>query len=124
MLFLSTRFLILWQQLSKSAISFIKRHEAHGNRVYVHCRAGHGRSAAAVFAWLMYKDPNLELQLLNAQLRKQRDVRKTLWKQPNILNLHSRLLEKGSVLLDGLEGDVEAEDNNANSEEVVSDLDD
>ena len=72
----------------------------------------------------MYKDPNLELQLLNAQLRKQRDVRKTLWKQPNILNLHSRLLEKGSVLLDGLEGDVEAEDNNANSEEVVSDLDD
>ena len=89
--------------LSKSAISFIKRHEAHGNRVYVHCRAGHGRSASAVFAWLMYKDPSLDLQLLNAQLRKQRDVRKTLWKQPNILNLHSRLLEKGSVLLDGLD---------------------
>ncbi len=62
-----------------------------------------------MFAWLMYKDPNIDLQHLNAELRKRRDVRKTLWKQPNILNLHSRLLEKGKVLLDIFEDEAKDE---------------
>jgi protein-tyrosine phosphatase len=78
--------------------------------VYIHCRAGHGRSAAAVFAWLMYKDPSINLEALNAMLRKQRDVRKTLWSQPNILKLHSRFLKKGIILLDIVEEKNEEED--------------
>lgn len=89
----------------QSAISFIKRHEAHGNSVYVHCRAGHGRSAAAVFAWLMYKDPSSDLEALNKWLRFQRNVRKTLWKQPNMIKLHSRMQKKDTVLLDIEEAD-------------------
>mmetsp|Transcript_102960 Transcript_102960/g.297692 ORF Transcript_102960/g.297692 Transcript_102960/m.297692 type:complete len:165 (-) Transcript_102960:1419-1913(-) len=94
-----------------SAIAFIQRHQARGNSVYVHCRAGHGRSAAAVFAWLLYKDPNADLKTLNANLCKQRDVRKTLWKQPNMLRLHSRIKEKDKVLLDIIDegGDSSAE---------------
>ena len=73
------------------AVKFIAEHEALGKRVYVHCRAGHGRSAAVVFAWLLAKDPDADLQQLNKEFCLLRDVRKTLWKQRNIIRFHSRL---------------------------------
>lgn len=73
------------------AVQFIAEHEALGKKVYVHCRAGHGRSAAVVFAWLLFKNPEANLQQLNQELCKLRDVRKTLWKQRNIIRFHSRL---------------------------------
>lgn len=63
-------------------------------RVYVHCRAGHGRSAAVALAWLMYKHPDSDPRLLNQELCQLRDVRKTLWKQPNIREFHASLQKK------------------------------
>lgn len=83
--------------IRQSAVSFIRKHKAQGNRVYVHCRAGHGRSAAGVFAWLIDKDPIVDLRELNASFCKLRNVRKTLWKQVNIQELHSRLLRTGKL---------------------------
>ena len=68
--------------------------------MYVHCRAGHGRSAAAVFAWLLYKDPIVDRKTLNSEFCKLRKVRTKLWKQTNIEHLHNRLMEKGTLLLD------------------------
>lgn len=69
----------------KKAVHFIEKTKEEGGRVYVHCRAGHGRSAATVFAWLIYQDPDQEdLQALNEWLSLKRNVRKTLWRQPNI----------------------------------------
>lgn len=73
------------------AVQFIAEHEALGKKVYVHCRAGHGRSAAVVFAWLITKDPDADLQQLNQQFCRLRDVRKTLWKQRSVVRFHSRL---------------------------------
>ena len=74
----------------KRAVQFIEKTKEEGGRVYVHCRAGHGRSAAAVFAWLIYQDPDQEdLQSLNEWLSLKRNVRKTLWKQPNIKKFQS-----------------------------------
>ncbi len=72
-------------------------------RVYVHCRAGHGRSAAIVYAWLLSQEEHFDLQTgtvedmkrLNEKLRSLRNVRKTLWKQPNI-NKFRRWLMVGS----------------------------
>jgi len=83
-----------------SAVSFIKRHEAQGNTVYVHCRAGHGRSGATVFAWMLYKNyPVKDPQKLNADLRLIRKVRPNLWKQPNVRALYNRLItNKGSFV--------------------------
>jgi len=83
-----------------SAVSFIKRHEAQGNTVYVHCRAGHGRSGAAVFAWMLHKNyPVKDPQKLNADLRLIRKVRPNLWKQPNVSSLYNRLISnKGSLI--------------------------
>uniref|UniRef100_A0A7S2UGS4 Protein-tyrosine-phosphatase n=1 Tax=Attheya septentrionalis TaxID=420275 RepID=A0A7S2UGS4_9STRA len=71
------------------AIEFIEDQEANGNRVYVHCRAGHGRSAAAVLAWMMYTDPGADPEDLNTLLCKKRNVRKTLWKQHNLNEIRS-----------------------------------
>ena len=84
-----------------SAISFIKRHEAQGNKVYVHCRAGHGRSGAVVLAWMMHKNyPTItDSEKLNAELRSIRKVRKNLWKQPNVSAIHDRIIRnKGSLV--------------------------
>ena len=73
------------------AVSFIRKNEMQQQKVYVHCRAGHGRSAAVVLAWLMYKNPKSDPYTLNNKLCKIRDVRKTLWKQPNIKEFYSLL---------------------------------
>ena len=75
----------------EKAVNFIAEHAALGKKVYVHCRAGHGRSAAVAFAWLLSKNPDADLQQLNKELCQLRDVRKTLWKQRNIIRFHSRL---------------------------------
>ena len=80
----------------KRAVSFIQKHESRGGRVYVHCRAGHGRSAAAVYAWLLYKEPLADPVELNEKLCSMRDVRKTLWKQPNI-NVYRLWLQNGGM---------------------------
>lgn len=79
----------------KKAVDFIQKHEAEGSRVYVHCRAGHGRSAAAVYAWLLYKEPLADPLDLNEKLCAMRDVRKGLWKQPNIVTFRTWLQSGG-----------------------------
>jgi atypical dual specificity phosphatase len=86
-----------------SALCFIQRHEAKGESVYVHCRAGHGRSGAVAFMWVLFKgypksvdDP----QQLNADLRNIRKVRPNLWKQPNIRALRDRLVQSKGALVD------------------------
>ncbi|KAL3811158.1 hypothetical protein ACHAXA_001373 [Cyclostephanos tholiformis] len=83
----------------KKAVAFIQRHEHNGHRVYVHCRAGHGRSAAAVYAWLLYKEPLADPVELNEKLCSMRDVRKSLWKQPNI-NVFREWLRNGGMMSD------------------------
>lgn len=60
---------------------------------------GHGRSAAIVLAWLMSKSEDLDsldLEMLNSQLCELRDVRKTLFKQPNVNEFRSWLNLSGS----------------------------
>ena len=36
-----------------TAIAFIEKHAAAGDKVYVHCKAGRGRSATVAICWLM-----------------------------------------------------------------------
>ena len=35
------------------AVDFIKEQQQQGGRVYVHCKAGHGRAASVTLSWLM-----------------------------------------------------------------------
>ena len=39
----------------RQAINFIERHQRDGGKVYVHCKAGRGRSATVVLCWMMYR---------------------------------------------------------------------
>jgi len=71
------------------AVKFIQENKAQNKRVYIHCRAGHGRSAAVTMAWLIYKNPFQDLKVLNENMLKIRNVRKYLWKQPNIQNFQN-----------------------------------
>ena len=90
----------------KRAVSFIQKHEAMGDRVYVHCRAGHGRSAAAVYAWLLYKEPLADPVELNEKLCALRNVRKALHSQPNVITFRNWLQEGGMVSDSDDEGDI------------------
>lgn len=79
----------------QAAVSFVRSHANRGERVYVHCRAGHGRSAAAVMAWKMSQATlPCDMQRLNDELRQKRNVRSTLWKQPNLKQYHQILMEE------------------------------
>jgi atypical dual specificity phosphatase len=82
-------------QSLQAAVSFVRTHANRGERVYVHCRAGHGRSAAAVMAWKMSQAVlPCDMQRLNDDLRQKRNVRSTLWKQPNLKQYHQVLMEE------------------------------
>jgi len=86
-----------------SALFFIKRHENQGKKVYVHCRAGHGRSGAVAYAWLLIEGYPTSLddpKALNADLRKIRKVRPNLWKQSSLRALHARLIRSKGNLVD------------------------
>ena len=41
----------------KLAVSFISSYKQKGRKVYVHCKAGHGRGAAVALAWLIHENP-------------------------------------------------------------------
>ena len=91
-----------------ACVQFIQQHEAAGSRVYVHCRAGHGRSAAGVLAWLLAQDPSSDPQRLNQYLCTLRNVRKTLWKQTNIRRFHANLKEQQQADADDDDDDGDA----------------
>jgi atypical dual specificity phosphatase len=77
----------------EAAVHFVQQHQKAGQRVYVHCRAGHGRSAAAVYCWLLSQRPNSDRKALNDQFRQLRNVKSGLWKEPAIIEFHNRLLQ-------------------------------
>jgi len=72
----------------KEAMSFIEFYREKGDSVYIHCKAGHGRSAAITLCWLIYNYPDTDLQELNQRLCNVRNVRSTLYQQTNIRAFH------------------------------------
>jgi len=68
----------------RSAVGFMKRHADDGNRIYVHCKAGRGRSATVVLCWLM----------AHAGLTPEEGQRLLLEKRPHV---HKHLVERQVV---------------------------
>lgn len=54
---------------------------------------------------MLSKDPVVDGQVLNEEMSQLRNVRTSLWKQPNLKQFHRFLLEKGSVF-DDEDGDA------------------
>ena len=106
------------------AMRFIRKYEQRNEKVYVHCRAGHGRSAAIAYAWWLTKNPHVDLQQLNEQLCNVRNVRKTLYQQPNLIKFHSLLLQRqNGNYMDDDEFDVDDDDDDIDDDRIRNDVD-
>eukprot|EP00437_Effrenium_voratum_P033794 CAMPEP_0181471500 /NCGR_PEP_ID=MMETSP1110-20121109/39105_1 /TAXON_ID=174948 /ORGANISM="Symbiodinium sp., Strain CCMP421" /LENGTH=184 /DNA_ID=CAMNT_0023596517 /DNA_START=246 /DNA_END=800 /DNA_ORIENTATION=- len=71
----------------RKAVAFIEEQRALGHKVYVHCKAGHGRAAAVALAWLIFTRSAAseeEVRQLNLELLQKRHVRSYLYRQSNI----------------------------------------
>ena len=81
----------------EAAVKFIAKHRARGERVLVHCKGGHGRSAAVVMAWMIYseQDGSMTPEAAQQRLDAVRDVRKTLYTQPAIREFYARNADSG-----------------------------
>merc|ERR1711972_574809 len=82
------------------AVNFISEHREQKKRVYVHCKAGHGRAGAVAFAWMAYSrkiSDEKGLENLNLELIKIRRVRKTLHRQPNIRKFAEKWCRTGAT---------------------------
>lgn len=57
------------------------------DQVYVHCKSGHGRSAAVIMCWLLHRNADKGMTPFDANqlMLSKRDVRKKLFTQPNVL---------------------------------------
>ena len=73
----------------RAAVAFVGR--ARG-KVLVHCKAGHGRSAAVAYAWLLTRNLGkvAPFELYEALAAKRR-VRRNLWRQPNLVRYADEL---------------------------------
>ena len=76
----------------QKAVEFIQKYREEGKKVYIHCRAGHGRSAAITYAWILSQSNEpINMEELNRDLCKLRNVRKKLYEQPNVNEFRSWL---------------------------------
>eukprot|EP01117_Protostelium_nocturnum_P003353 TRINITY_DN14334_c0_g1_i1.p1 TRINITY_DN14334_c0_g1~~TRINITY_DN14334_c0_g1_i1.p1 ORF type:complete len:240 (+),score=39.78 TRINITY_DN14334_c0_g1_i1:58-720(+) len=76
-----------------TAVDFIEKHRSRGEGVYIHCKAGHGRSAAVGFCWLLHskrKTPKSTQDDINQM----RDVRKKLFMQNNVNYYYKQKIKK------------------------------
>jgi atypical dual specificity phosphatase len=75
----------------REAVAFIEQQRVAGHRVYVHCKAGHGRAASVALAWLLYTNPDMSSKDANAFLRGMRKVRAALYQQRNVIEFQQLL---------------------------------
>lgn len=77
----------------QEAVAFIQDCKAKGQKVYVHCKAGHGRAAAVALSWMLHETPDARPEDLNALLCKKRKVRARAapWIEPPVYPLISPL---------------------------------
>jgi len=69
----------------EEAIRFIEEQRSQGGKVYVHCRAGRGRSGAIAFCWVAKQNLSFTaLQVQERLLLARPMVRKQLFLQPNV----------------------------------------
>lgn len=68
----------------KDAVEFIKLHKSRGEKVYVHCKAGHGRAASVALSWLIHENRDKSPKEVNRLLGSKRKVRSTLYDQKNM----------------------------------------
>ena len=75
----------------EEAVRFIYAHRRRGHRVLVHCKGGHGRSAAVAMAWLISAHGgSLTPEAAQRRLASVRHVRDSLFRQPAVCEFYER----------------------------------
>lgn len=81
----------------RSAVAFIVENSRNGGKVLVHCKGGHGRSAAVALAYLISEaGGSLSPGDAQALLNSVRHVRKALYLQPELVRFHKLRWQKGA----------------------------
>lgn len=75
----------------KAGVEFIERHSQAGGKVYVHCKAGRGRSATIVMAWLMKHDRLTPAEAQQRLLEARAHVNRKLAQRPVIQKYFDQL---------------------------------
>jgi len=79
----------------KEALAFMEEHSRRGGQALVHCKGGHGRSAAVAFCWLLKHDPDAcSIEAAQDRLSSLRKVRKNLGEQLNVRAFWHELRER------------------------------
>lgn len=65
----------------RAGVAFLREHERRGERVYVHCKAGRGRSATVVLCWLMERRGLAAREAQRLLNQRRRQVVENLWKR-------------------------------------------
>lgn len=45
------------------AVKFIETYKKRGEKVYVHCKAGHGRAASIALCWMIHEHPTMTAEV-------------------------------------------------------------
>lgn len=77
-----------------AAVDFIQKFRKRGQKVYVHCKAGHGRSAAVAYCWMLTQNPDLDPKEISRSLESKRRVRKNIHLQRNTAMFRDELLRQ------------------------------
>ena len=75
----------------REAIDFIERHQKSGGKVYVHCKAGRGRSATVVLCWIMYRRGFTPEEAAIWLARQRPHINRDLADRPVVRNFHQTL---------------------------------
>eukprot|EP01104_Vermistella_antarctica_P017650 TRINITY_DN628_c0_g1_i4.p1 TRINITY_DN628_c0_g1~~TRINITY_DN628_c0_g1_i4.p1 ORF type:complete len:336 (-),score=52.08 TRINITY_DN628_c0_g1_i4:175-1122(-) len=76
-----------------AGLAFIAKYEKRGGSVYVHCKAGKGRSATIVMCYLMKKEGLTREQAQKRILAARPQASQRLWCRPVVIEFERRLLE-------------------------------
>ena len=78
---------------TEKAMEFIQRIHSEGHSVFIHCKGGHGRSAAIAYAWLL-KHRQMSLEEAQRHILSRRKVRKKLYTQTELIRFHRKYVLK------------------------------
>lgn len=73
-------------EIIKKSVSIIEQYTKKDDKVYIHCKAGRGRSATIVFCWLVSKKHYDAQQAMNLLISKRHQVNRKLYKREVVKN--------------------------------------
>lgn len=79
----------------EEGVAFIRKHASNGDTVYVHCKAGRGRSATVVVCYLIETRGMTPEEAQAFLLRKRPHAHGSLYKRQVVLDFYNRRNDKG-----------------------------